>query len=805
MMETLIRDLRYGMRMLVKNPAFTVIAVVTLALGIGANAALFSVVNGVLLKSLPFKDPDRLMFVWETNARLAVPTLAASKLNYRDWKEQNHAFDLMAARQPLTVNLTSGDKPEKIQGERISAEYFQVLGIDPIAGRAFTAEEDRPGGERVILLSYGLWQRRFGGDPKIIGQTIMMNGQSATVTGIMPNDYRPNVEFWVPLAINFNNSDRSLHEIQVIGRLAPGVTQEQAQSEMSNIAQGLAEQYPDLNTGWGIVLVPVHQMVVQNIRPALLILFGAVVVVLLIACTNVANLLLARAASREREIAIRIALGASRFRLVRQVLTESVLIALIGGALGVLIALWGTDFLIGLNPQGIPRAQEIGVDSRVLGFSLLVSIASGLVFGIVPALQASRPNLNETLKESGKSSAGNLRGRRVRAVLVVTEVALALMLLVGAGLLIKSFSKLQEIDAGFNREKLLTLQLFLPPAQYPKEEDQVAFYQESLRRLSSLPGVTSAATITQAPLAGGGALYIFSVEGQPLPSPSDAPVSSYRVVSPDYFQTLGIPLVRGRTFTEGDNLTAQSVIIVNQNMADAMWPGEDPVGRRMTVGVPLPGETPQYTTVVGVVGNVKHTTLSGETGMQMYQPAFQAPARNLTFVLRTAVEPMSIVESTRSAIAALDPTLPISNVKTMERIIYDSVAPFRFNLYLLGLFAIVAMILTAIGVYGVMSYSVTQRTQEIGIRMALGAQPGEVRALILKQGLVLSSVGLGIGLAGCVVVTRFMSSLLYGVSATDPITFAVVALFLAGVALAACYVPARKATRVEPIIALRYE
>jgi putative ABC transport system permease protein len=804
-METLIRDLRYGMRMLIKNPAFTAVAVITLALGIGANAALFSVVNGVLLKSLPFKDPDRLLFVWETNSRLAVPTLAASKLNYRDWKEQNHAFDLMAARQPLTVNLTSGDKPEKIQGERISADYFQTLGIDPIAGRTFLAEEDRPGGERVVLLSYGLWQRRFGGDPKIIGQTVMMNGQSTTVTGVMPNDYRPNVEFWVPLAANFNNSDRGLHELQVIGRLAPGVTREQAQSEMSNIAQGLAEQYPDINTGWGIVLVPVHQMIVQNIRPALLILLGAVVFVLLIACTNVANLLLARAASREREIAIRVALGASRLRLVRQVLTESVLIALIGGALGVLIALWGTDFLIGLNPQGIPRAQEIGVDSRVLGFAVIVSVISGVVFGLVPALQASNPNLNETLKESGKASAGNLRGRRIRGTLVVIEVALSLMLLVGAGLLIKSFSKLQEIDAGFNREKLLTMQLFLPPAQYPKAEDQVAFYKESLRRFSSLPGVTSVSTITQAPLAGGGPQYIFSVEGQPLPSPSDAPVSSYRVVSPDYFQTMGIPLVKGRTFTEADGLSSLPVIIINQNMAATMWPGEDPIGRRMTVGVPLPGETPEYTTVVGVVGNVKHTTLSGETGMQMYQPAFQAPARNLTYILRTAVEPTSIVESARGAIASLDPTLPVSNVKTMERIIYESVAPFRFNLYLLGLFAVVAMILTTIGVYGVISYSVTQRTQEIGIRMALGARPGAVRALILKQGLILSSAGLAIGLAASFFLTRFMSSLLYGVSATDPLTFAAVALFLGAVALAASYLPARKATRIEPIIALRYE
>jgi putative ABC transport system permease protein len=805
MMQTLIQDLRYGMRMLVKNPAFTVVAVITLALGIGANTALFSVVNGVLLKSLPYKDPDHLLFVWETNSRLASSTISASKLNFRDWKEQNHVFDLLAARQPISMNLTSNDQPEKIQGEKVTAEYFQTLGINPVAGRGFLAEEDKPGGEPVVLLSHGLWQRRFGGDSKIIGQTITLNGQSTTVAGIMPNDYRPNIEFWVPLAINFNNSDRSLHELQVIGRLAHGVTQQQAQEEMSVIAARLAEQYPDLNAGWGVTLIPVHQMIVQNIRPALLILLGAVGFVLLIACTNVANLLLARAASREKEIAIRIALGASRFRIVRQVLTESVLIALIGGGIGVLIALWGTDLLVSLNPQGIPRASEIGVDVKVLGFALLVSVISGMVFGLAPALQASKPSLNETLKESGRSSMGSPRARRLRSLLIITEVALALVLLVGAGLLIKSFYRLQEIDAGFNREKLLTMQLFLPPVQYPKEEEQVAFYRESLQRLSSLPGVTSAAAITQAPLAGGGPQYIFAVEGRPMPTPSDAPLSSYRIISPDYFQTMGVPLVSGRAFTEADNLTSQPVIIVNQVMASTMWPGEEAVGKRMTVGVPLPGEPFDWVTVVGVVGNVKHTTLSGETGMQMYQPVLQSPSRSMTFVLRTGVEPMSIAEPARMAIASIDRTLPVSNVKTMDRIVYESVGQFRFYMYLLGLFAVIAMILTAVGVYGVMNYSVKQRTQEIGIRMALGAQPGEVRALILKQGLVISSIGLTIGLVASFAVTRLMSSLLYGVSATDPVTFAVVALFLGCVALSACYIPARKATKVDPIIALRYE
>jgi putative ABC transport system permease protein len=810
-METLWRDLRFGLRMLARNPGFTAVAIITMALGLGANTALFSVVNGVMLKSLPFKEPDRLVFVLETNAKFPAPGVSASSLNYRDWKEQSHSFESIAARQAFAGNLTSSERPEKILGEKVSWDYFPTLGVAPLAGRSFTQDEDKPGAPTVLLLSHGLWLRRFGGDPGIVGKAIPFNGQNATVVGIMPNDYRPNIEFWTPLAITYQGADRNLHNLQIVGRLAPGVSQTQAQTEMTNIAARLAQQYPEANTGWGVALVQFQDLVILNIRPALRILLAAVGFLLLIACANVANLLLARAATREKEIALRLALGANRGRLIRQVLTESVLISLLGGVVGILIALWGTQALVGLNPQGIPRAKEIGVDGQVLGFTLLVAVVSGILFGLIPAWQSSNPNLNEKLKESGKSASSNARGNRLRGLLVVVQVALAFVLLVGAGLLIKSFSQLQQVNVGFNRENMLTMQIALPPAAYPQGPNILNFYREALHQFSALPGVTSVGAISQVPLAGGGPQFTFSVEGRPLPTPAEAPIASYRTLTPGYFQTMSIPILKGRTITEADDQNALQVVVINQNLADKMWPGENPVGKRLTVGVPLPNEQPEWVTVVGVVGNVKHTSLNGETGMQMYQPVAQTPfltqglGRTMTFLLRTGPETAGLIEPARKVVANLNPTLPVSNVKTMDAIIYDSVAPFRFNTFLLGLFAATALILTLVGVYGVMNYAVTQRTQEIGIRMALGAQPGQVRSLILKQGLALSGVGLAFGLVGCWGVTRLMSSLLFGVNATDTTTLLAVGTGLLLITLAACYLPARQATKIDPLVALKYE
>ena len=802
-METLLQDLRFGLRMLLRNPSFALIAIITLGIGIGANAALFSVINGVLLKSLPIKDADHVAFIWSNTARIP-GNIPSSTLNYRDWKQMNHVFSGLAGRRPFVSNLSTGSDPERVTGERVTADYFTVLGVTPILGRDFQTGEDKIGGEPLVLLSKGLWERRFGGDRNIVGKVITLNGAKTTVVGVMPNDYRPNVEFWIPLPINYEGADRDFHDTTVLGRLAPGVTIAKAQAEMDTINNQLIKQYPDINTGWNLRVVPVHDSIVQNIKEVLLILFGAVCFVLLIACTNVANLMLARAASREREIAIRTALGAGRFRLIRQVLTESVLIAIAGGILGVFIAVWGTRFLISLNPQGIPLSGEVGLDFRVLGFTVVVSIISGMIFGIVPALQATKPDLNSTMKESGKSST-NARGGMIRNMLVVVEIALALVLLIGAGLLIKSFARLQDVDPGFNREKLLTFQVSLPAVHYTRPEQVTGFYKDTIQRVSTLPGVSSAAAISVAPLASQGPRYIFYTEGKPLPTASESPLASYRVVTPNYFETMGIPLVAGRTFTDADIRSSLQVIIVNKELANQMWPNENPIGKRMTVGVPLSLNDVTYQTVVGVVGDVKHTSLSGDTGMQMYQPFYQAPGLGMTLVLRGKLDPTNFLDSIRSTVRQIDPTLPLANVKTMDTIIYENVAPFRFNMFLLTLFAGVALVLTIIGVYGVMSYNVTQRTQEIGIRMALGAEPGEVRSMILKKGLILSLIGLAIGLVGSFAATWAMSSLLFGVSTTDPVTFVGVAIILTIVAMVACYIPARRATRVDPIIALRSE
>ncbi|HUK89212.1 MAG TPA: ABC transporter permease [Blastocatellia bacterium] len=809
-MTGIFHDLRYGFRLLIKQPVFTLVVLITLALGIGANAAIFSVVSGVMLKSLPYKEPDKIVFIWEKIDKLLItPINASSTLNYRDWKEQTHAFESMAAKRQFAANMTFGGLSDRVIGEQISADCFSLLGVRPLLGRDFNESDEKPGAGGVIILSEGLWNRRFGGDPAVIGQSMELNGVSTTIVGVVPNDYRPAVEFWTPLIINYQNGDRMLHDIQVVARLGKGTDIKQAQADIDTVQAGLAQQYPEINTGSHITLIPMRESVTQNVRTALLVLFGAVVLVLLIACANVANLLLARAATREREVAIRVALGAGRARLMRQVLAESMLLSIGGGAGAVFIAWQGTQLLLKLNPNGIPLASAITLDWRVLVFTLAASIISGLLFGLFPAFRMASPRIGETLKLSGRAITAGTGLKSPRSWLVIAEVALSVVLLAGAGLTIRSFAKLQQVQPGFDPAGLLSFQVFLPPAQYQTPVKQVEFEKEARRRLEELPGVQSAATVSIIPLANPGPRYIFWADGHPLPAPFEAPLSSFRVAGVGYFKTMGIPIVKGREFSDFDTATSQGVGVVNEEMASKMWPGEDPIGKRFSVGVPLKADQVEWTTVVGVVGGVRQTALSADPGMEMYLPYSQAGGPQLGFLVKTksgsGSEPLALSGSAREVIASMNPDLPLSNIKSMEAVASESMAPFRFNTYLLAMFAVVALVLASVGVFGVINYSVTQRVQEIGVRMALGATAPAVRKMVIGQGMLISSIGLGIGLGGCLAVTRLMSTLLFEVSATDVATLGATAVLFALISLMACYLPARRATKIDPMIALRIE
>ncbi|HVG22311.1 MAG TPA: ABC transporter permease [Blastocatellia bacterium] len=814
-METLLQDLRYGIRMLAKKPAFTAVAVLALALGIGANTAIFSVVNTVLLKPLPFKDPDQLMMVWEDNTKLGFPKDTPAPANFVDWKDQNQVFDGMAAIATQTFNLTGVGEPEKLEGLRVSANFFPLLGVEPSLGRSFLPEEDLPQGERVVIISHGLWQRRFGSDASIIGRPLTLNGQSYTVVGVLSKDFRFPDPFqsateesaiWVPLAFSSEEaSNRGGHYLFVYARTKPGVTQKQAQADMDTIAARLQQQYPDTNKSVGAVVTSLHEQVVGDIRPALLILLGAVCFVLLIACANVANLLLARAAARQKETAIRTALGASRPRLVGQFLTESLLLAGLGGIVGLLLAAIGMRVLVALMPATLSQAKDVNIDAKVLGFTLLVSLLTGVIFGLAPALQASRPDLNESLKEGGKGTAGVARAR-LRGLLVISEVALALVLLIGAGLLINSFLRLRSVDAGFNAANLLTMKVVLPRLKYPDPVKRTAFYDEMLRRIQSLPGVQSAGVITNLPLTFRGNNAGVTIEGRPEPAPDERPIVITRAISPDYFRTMNIPLLKGREFSPHDTPDAVGVVVIGETTARQFWPGEDAIGKRIKLG-PFNSDEP-WLSVVGVAKDVRQFELDIDPKPQVYFPysqmtyTFLAP-RDL--VVRTAGDPLSLASAVRGEVWAVDKDQPVSNISTMEQILSNSVARQRFNMLLLAIFAGVALLLAAVGIYGVISYSVTQRTHEIGIRMALGATSSDVLKLVVWQGLKLVSVGVVIGLSSAFVLTRLMQSLLFGVSATDPVTFASISAALVAVAMLASYIPARKATKVDPMVALRYE
>jgi putative ABC transport system permease protein len=803
------QDVRYGLRVLLKNPGFTAVAVIALAIGIGANSAIFSVVNTVLLRPLPYKDSERLVMVWEDDTKHGYPRDTPAAANYVDWRDQNKVFEGMAAIAEQSFNLTGVGEPERIVGRRVSANLFSLLGVAPQLGRAFLPEEDAPGAGRVVMLSYGLWQRRFGSDPALVGKPLTLNGEPHTVVGVMPKGFEfptREDELWVPIAFTQQQAaSRGNHYLEVIARLKPGVELEQAQAEMSTIASRLSQQYPEQNTELGAVVVPLHEQVVGDIKPALLVLLGAVGFVLLVACANVANLLLARAAVRQKEIALRVALGASRLRLIRQFLTESVLLAALGGVAGLLLALWGVNLLKAFIPENISQLKAISVDAKVLGFTLLVSMLTGFIFGLAPATQASSFNLNETLKEGGRDAASGARGKRIRSLLVVAEVAVSLVLLIGAGLLINSFMRLRSVDPGFRADNLLTMNVLLPQQKYPEQARRTAFYDDLIRRVEALPGVRSASVTNWIPLVSQGDSVGVTVEGQPDPGPGKTPIVVTRVVGPHYFKTMGVQLVRGRDFDERqDRLDAPAVVVISEATARRFWPDEDPVGKRLAPGRVTSPE--DWCQVVGVVKDVHQFDLAAEPRPQMYftyaQAEFFAP-RHL--VVSTDVDPLSLAGTVRKTVWEIDRDQPVSNVSTMEDVLSDSLARQRFSMLLLGIFAGVALVLAAVGLYGVMSYTVAQRTREIGLRMALGAQQRDVLRLVVWQVLKLVLVGVAVGLVAAFALTRVMTSLLFGVSATDPATLATISAVLIAVALVASYVPARRATKVDPLIALRYE
>jgi putative ABC transport system permease protein len=805
-MDILWQDLRYGFRMLRNKPGFSLVAVLALALGIGANTAIFSVVNALMLRALPFPDPDRLITIWEDHRARGGPEKEwTTPANLRDWQEQSRSFEQLAAYVGWGPTLTGNMEPEMLDGASISHNMFALLGVEPVAGRSFNAEEDQPGGEKVVVLSHGLWQRGFGADRSILGNKVSLSGEACTVIGIMPAGFKPpfaaEAEIWRPLRQALNpNCQRACIVLRALGRLKKGVSATQAEAELNTIARRLETEFPVAYRGIGIRIVPLHKQMVGDTRPALLALTGAVGFVLLIACANVANLLLARAASREKEIATRTAIGAGRSRLVRQLFTEGLQLAFAGAMAGLLVAYWILDFLIAFSPPGTPRLDEIAVDGRVLVFTLVLAFVTAVLFGLAPALQISRPNLSLALRDGSRGSPG-YGGLRLRGSLVVAELALALVLLAGAGLLVKSFALLRRVDPGINPARVLTFNLALPSRDYAERHQVSAFYAQLLERAGQVPGVVAAGAISTLPFGGSGTDVDFRIEGRPLPPPGEAqPVAWYNQVSASYFKAMGIRLLAGRVFDERDHERAPPVVVISETTARQHFPGENPVGRRVGAG----GGS-DLREIVGVVADVKHFGLDSDPRPTLYLPHLQVPAGRMAVVVRTAGEPLEVVPKLRGIVTSLDRNLAIADIRPMESLISDSIALPRFTLLLFGFFSGVALTLAAVGLYGVMSYSVAQRTHEIGIRMALGARREEVLRMVVAQGVILTSLGLVLGLAGALGITRLASSLLFEVSPTDPLTFALISIVLAAVALFACYLPARRAVKVDPVVALRCE
>jgi putative ABC transport system permease protein len=794
------QDIRYGFRMLIKKPGFTIVAILTLALGIGANTAIFSVVNSILLKPLPFNNSDRIVAMSGTTS---TGQTWISYPNLEDYRRQNNVFEEISALTPQSVNLTGMETPDRVRGGFVSSGFFKVFDVQPSMGRVFQPEEDQIGSQRVTVVNHNVWKSRFGSDPNLIGKSLILNGEPFTVVGIMPPDFQipiDEIEVWIPAQYYPNYKPvRSAHNYFAIGRLKPGVELSKAQAEMDTIANRLAQAYPEDNKGIGIKLTQLQEMIVSDIRPALLVLLAAVGFILLIACANIANLLLARGAARNREVAIRAALGASRVRLLTQLLTETTILGLLGGCLGLLIALWGVDILVSLNPQNLPSGLKIAPDIRVLCFTLLLSIFTGLLFGLFPALQLSKPDLLRSLKEGGRGS-GEVTGQKLRSAFVISQVALSLVLLIGAGLLIKSFYRLLTVDPGFKSENLLTMEYRLPINKYSKPEQQNEFHRQVVEKIRVVPGVRSAALVLGLPFSGNGGARIFTLPDRELPEKDKEPRALFNTATPGYFETIGIPLLKGRSFTDQDGPDSAKVILINQSMASQYWPNDDPIGKQ--VHLPQNNIT---VSVIGVVGNAKQFGLSEELRPQIYACYTQNPNIFATIVARTDVEPMSLAESVKKAVWSVDKDQPMWKIRTVDYLLERNVASERFVVMLMSVFAALALILTSLGIYGVISYSVTQRTQEIGVRMALGALERDVLKLVISQAAFLALIGVVIGLAASFALTRLMSSLLFGVSPTDPVTFAGITMLLFAVAMLACYLPARRATKVDPMVALRYE
>jgi putative ABC transport system permease protein len=809
-LDTLWQDLRYGGQTLLKKPGFTAAATLTLALGIGANTSIFSVVDAVLLKPLPYREPDRLVSLSERPPKGGANSISAA--NFLDWRNQNHSFERVAAFDEVSLNLTGVDRPEEIQGVSVSAEYFNLLGVGAAIGRTFLPEEELRGGDGVVILSHRVWRGRFGADPGWVGRTITLNGEARQVVGVLPPDSdfdRSKAEMWIPLSFRPDQASRDFHFLSAIARLKPGVTLAQARADMDGIAAGIEARFPKSNRGWGVVIAPMRDRVIgPDARRMVLTLLCAVGFILLVACANVANLTRARGAGRQKEVAIRAAIGAGRPRLIRQFLTESVLLSATGGAVGLLLGLW----LIALfnsspNWLSLPTVNRVALDHRALLFTLGVSLLTGMVFGAAPAWQAASPDLNETLKEGGRG-AGSGRSR-LRSLLVVSEVALALVLLIGAGLLIRSLWSLLQVKPGFSPDHVLTMRISLPGKKYSEASQIRAFFQEAQTRVQSAPGVQEAGLVQGLPLLGWNFGMPFAIEGRRVQDTADRPPTHFQMISPSYFSVMGIPILKGRNLTEQDRPGSPPVALINQTLARRYFADQEPIGKRLLIETIIPGRRefgpPTAWEIVGVIGDVKVSGLDAGGSSEVYVPFSQSPLSGSYLVARTKDDPAKLVNVIQQEIHAVDKDQPMTEVRSMGQVMAETFAGRRSSVGLVGAFAAIALALAAVGIYGVISYTVAQRSREIGLRMALGANSGEVFRLAVKQALALTLVGVAIGLAGALALTRVMQGLLFGVSPTDPVTFGLIPFLITGVALAASYLPARRAASVDPLVALRAE